>query len=412
MKENFLNIPSASELAPERRKEKDEAKPEREGEFDLDIFVTDHSPDNPDTGSPEKLRELYKDVARDGVDRIRYDFHWGKLESQPGEFDSELMERYKDAKRAQTEAGLKEPIIILSNPPAWAVKLYKEGGKEDFYSAFEEYAEEVKNALERAGGEKITTIQILNELNNKVFTPVAVEDIPRMCQIVREVFKDYNPDLKLMATVNANSLAKLVGSDAKDFLPELKKIKGSFDRISIDNYPGTWHFPDKEAKLDESLDFSEWPPTKGVFKKLVKQFDLLKKMMEEVATWGKDYDLGETGLPSKLPWGGEKSQRYFYDAFFREFKHLMVDFKERGLKLPSTIGLYEAIDEPKRNLKDEILNLTPFPEFSFGMRTGDGDRKMILRGKQGREDGSSQLSEIIDYLRAPMEKSKDKKVEK
>jgi len=75
--------------------------------------------------------------------------------------------------------------------------------------------------------------------------------------------------------------------------------------------------------------------------------DYLKEVLEEVVGWGVDYDIGEVGLPSKLPWGGEKSQRYFYDAFFRELKHLMLDFKKRGLKLPSAVGLYEAIDEPR-----------------------------------------------------------------
>jgi len=35
-------------------------------------------------------------VASDGVDRVRYDFHWGKLESQPDEFDQELLDRYKN----------------------------------------------------------------------------------------------------------------------------------------------------------------------------------------------------------------------------------------------------------------------------------------------------------------------------
>lgn len=404
MREIYPNNPSNVELP--KRKEKDEAKGEREGEFNIDVFVTDHSPDNPDTGSPEKLRRLYKDVARDGVDRVRYDFHWGKLENQPGEFDSGLMERYEDAKRAQEESGLEEPIIILSNPPKWAVEIYKQGEKEEFFEFFKEYVEEVKEALKQAGGKKITTVQILNELNNKQYTLVAVADIPRLCQITREVFKDYNPNLKLMATVNANSLAKFVGSDAKEFLPELKKIKGSFDRIAIDNYPGTWHFP-SNAGLDKDLDFSQWPPTKGVFKQLVKQLDYLKEVLEEVATWDVDYDIGEVGLPSKLPWGGEKSQRYFYDAFFRELKHLLVDFRKRGLKLPSAVGLYEAIDEPPRNLMGKILDKTPYPEHRFGMRTGEGDRKMVLRGRQGKEKGPSQLSKIIEYLRAPMRGSKD-----
>lgn len=126
----LLNAPNANELPPQNSiKEKDEAKVEREGELDIDVFVTDHSPDNSDTGSPGKLRELYKDVASDGVNRIRYDFHWGKLENKSGDFNSGLMERYKDAKRAQEEAGLEEPIIILSNPPQWAKELYNQGKK-------------------------------------------------------------------------------------------------------------------------------------------------------------------------------------------------------------------------------------------------------------------------------------------
>jgi len=271
MQEMPFNIPNKIELPPENAAiEKDEAKIEKEGKFDIDVFVTDHSPDNPDTGSPENLRKLYQDVARDGIDRVRYDWHWGKLENKPGEFDQELRERYKDAKCAQEEAGLKEPIIILSNPPEWAKKLYQAGKKEEFYDEFRKYAEEVKNSLGQTGGQKINTIQILNELNNKIFTPVAVEDIPELCRITREVFKDYNPDLKLMATVNANNLAKLVGTDAKEFLPELKKIKDNFDRIAIDNYPGTWHFPLHDLDYEKGATFLQWPPTKGVFKQLVK----------------------------------------------------------------------------------------------------------------------------------------------
>jgi len=399
MNEMLLNTPEIVEFS--QNKEKDEAKAEREGKFDIDVFVTDHSPDNADTGSPENLRKLYKDVASDGVDRVRYDFHWGKLEKQQGKFDLELMERYKDAKNIQEEAGLKEPIIILSNPPEWATKLYKQGKKEEFYAEFRKYAEEVKNGLEQAGGKKITTVQILNELNNKVYTPVAVEDIPELCRIAREVFKEYNPDLKLSATLVAGNLAKLAGEDIKEFLPKFKEIKDNFDKIVIDYYPGTWHYPMKDIKKNLSL---SWPPTKEIFKQLVKQFDLLKEVFEEVSSWDKDYEMGETGMPTKFPWGGEKAQRYFYDVFFRQFKHMMLDFKEQKIKLPSAVGLYEAIDEPPKDLKGKILDkLTPFLESKFGMREGDGERKMILRGVRGRASGPSQLSKIISYLRAPME---------
>jgi len=408
MQEMLLNTPENVKL-PES-KEKDEAKAEREGKFDIDVFVTDHSPDNLDTGSPENLRKLYKDVASDGVDRVRYDFHWGKLENKSGEFDQELLKRYKDAKCAQEEAGLKEPIIILSNPPEWAKKLYQEGKKEEFYEEFRKYAEKVKNALEQTGGKKITTVQILNELNNKIYTPVAVEDIPKLCQITREVFKEYNPNLKLSATLVAGNLAKLAGEDIKDFLPKFKEIKDSFDKIVIDYYPGTWHYPMENIKKQLSL---SWPPTKEIFKQLVKQFDLLKEVFEEIAAWDKDYEMGETGMPTKFPWGGEKAQRYFYDVFFRQFKHMMLDFKTWGKKLPSAVGLYEAIDEPPKDIKGKILDkLTPFPEARFGMRKGGGERKMILRGVRGKADGPSQLSKIIDYLRVPTGNAKDKDIKK
>jgi len=79
-----------------------------------------------------------------------------------------------------------------------------------------------------------------------------------------------------MATINANSLARLAGTDVKEFLPELKKIKDSFNRIAIDYYPGTWHYFPEGTEWEKDLDFSQWPPTKGVFRELVKQVDYLR----------------------------------------------------------------------------------------------------------------------------------------
>lgn len=375
----------------------------------MEFYVTDHSADKIDTGSPEKLRLLYSDIKQDGIESIRYDWHWRNIEAEQNQYSEEHLARYQKAKEIMEEVGLKEPTVILSNPPKWAVDLYQKD-KQQFFNAYENYVKEVKSKLEQGGGKKISRVQILNELNNKIFTPVEVEDLPALCRITRDVFKDYNPDLKLMATVNVNSLAKFVGTDAKEFLPKLKQIKENFDVIAVDYYPGMWHYPLKDIK--KKINFG-WPPTKEIFKQLVKQTGLLKEVLEEVATWGKEYELGEVGMPSKLPWGKEKSQRYFYDSFFRAFKKILVDFRNRGIKLPSRAGLYEAIDEAPQSLLGKALDkYTPFPELKFGMRHVDRRRKLILEGsphlpEKERKKGPSQLSRIISYVNAPV-KNKEK----
>lgn len=62
---------------------------EAERGFDTDFYVTDHSADTAETGSPEKLRELYADVKRDDVDSVRYDWNWRSVEPKEGEWSEE-----------------------------------------------------------------------------------------------------------------------------------------------------------------------------------------------------------------------------------------------------------------------------------------------------------------------------------
>lgn len=288
-----------------------EKNKERERGFKLDFYVTDHSADHADTGDPEKLRELYADIKRDGIESVRYDWHWRNVEPEPGKYSKEHLARYAKAKEIMAEAGLKEPTIILSNPPEWAKQLYGQD-KEKFFEAFARYAAEVKRGLEAAGGEKVTTVQVLNELNNSVYTPVKIEDLPWLCQITREAFHDYNPDMKLMGTLIAANLPEIVkqatlgevsfGTPIEQYLPKFKEVaKENFDRIAVDYYPGMWHLSPKDAE--------SWKPS-DLYKAMVKNIDLLKSSFEEVATWGKEYELGEVGMRTNAR-GTEKSQRYF-----------------------------------------------------------------------------------------------------
>jgi hypothetical protein len=145
---------------------------------------------------------------------------------------------------------------------------------------------------------------------------------------------------------------------------------------------------------------------------MVKQTGLLQESFERIASWGKDYELSEVGAPTNKPWGSEKSQRYFYDSFFRAYKHMMVDFRSRGLKLPSRVGFYEAVDElPQTRLGKILRKVTPFPEHDMGIRKADGKQKLVLQGsphlpEEERAQRQSQLSKIIDYLRSPMREKK------
>jgi hypothetical protein len=392
-----------------------EKKPEQNAEmtkpFDLKFYVTDHSADNADTGSPKELKKLYEDIKKDGITSVRYDWRWNRLEEKNGEFQEDLLNRYKQAPEIMKEAGLESPTIIFSNIPDWALELYK-NDKEQFFEAYREYIEKVKDKLIQSHektGELISRVQILNELNNVVYTPIDGNDLPRLCAITREVLHDYNPNIKLMGTIFAGNLPEVIkkvtlgkanlGIPAEDYLKKYKEALDSFDVIAIDYYPGMWHVPAGQAQDNK--------------KEIFKQLGLLQKTMEEVAGWNKEYELGEVGIQTNMSLMSDEHnqdrQRYFYDVFFRAFKQMLLDFQRRGISLPTRVGLYEAIDEPPKNMTGKILRkITPFPEHDMGVRKADMSRKEIMQGNrhtsEGEDRGDSQLSRIIKYMNTPVKK--------
>ncbi len=196
------------------------------------------------------------------------------------------------------------------------------------------------------------------------------------------------------------------------FFPKLKTISDKFDKVAIDYYPGGWQRPiSGEGGKIVNLVKRVILPGKAAYKEMFVEMDLFKETAEEVASWGKQYELGETGFPTKGAfWGDEQRQRYFYDSFFRHFKHLMVDFKARGVPLPDKLGFYQAQNEPPRNFIGKLMRKTPYPEFDWGMRDEKGKRRAILQGslrapEQVRASQESRLSRIIHYMKSPMRES-------
>lgn len=384
----------------------------REG-FNFTFYTTDHAPRFADTGSPDRLRALYKDIKKDGIDQVRSDWDWNLIERNPGEVDSEQLERFQTAAKIMKEEGL-DPLIILSNPPDWAKKMYEKNPQE-FVESFRKYTDVVKSGVEAAG---ITpeTVQVLNELNNPAYTPVTeMQTIGELSDATREAF----PESKIMVSVLASAIPEAVSGrgfseDIHTFLPKLKEIKDKFDVLAIDYYPGAWQRTiSGEGGRLKNLIKRVVVPGKEEYKEMFKDVSLFRETAEEVASWGKEYELGETGFPVKgIYWGNERRQRYFYDAFFRSLKDVMLDFRERGIKLPSKIGLYQAQNEPPRNFIGKIMRKTPYPEFNWGMRDDEGNRNLILQGiphasEQTRMQQESRLSRIIHYMRAPMKRTEE-----
>lgn len=379
-----------------------EAPVKKREQLPIEFYVTTHAADNRENHNPEQLRALFREFKKQGVKSFRFDFHWDLIEAAPGKFDKEQLGKYIQARAIMKEEGLDEPTIILSNIPGWAKDLYHKD-KEKFFNAYRQYVRTVRDALMPQEG-RAERVQILNELNNGLYTPIKPKDIPKLCEITRAELANYNPNIKLVATVIGGTLvnaAALIrkGTEVRKFLKQNKDMLiSNFDVIAVDNYPAVWHYPLGEVKLRSKnfLNFNEFK--KQVFVDMAKGLGLLKEVLTELASWGKEYEIGEVGIPTIQPWGNnqveqERIQRYFFDLFARELKHLFNDFEKRGVKLPAKIGLYEATDENKKG-----------PEGKFGLTAITGEGKMILQGnlRHPQKGEPSQLQRIIEHIRKPL----------
>lgn len=355
-----------------------------------DFYITDHSADSEATGSPNQLLNLYIDIARDGITSVRYDWRWNLIEPRVGQWSEDHLSRYAKAKEIMATAGLQPPTIILSSPPSWATKLYKRD-RSAFFDAYSYYVNKVVACLKMAGGTKVRRVQVFNELNNRLFTSFEASDLPELCSITRKAFASYNPDVQLLTTLLVGNVTRFTATPiTSQYLRQFKAVATEFDAIGIDYYPGLWHINRNGA----------FRP-KTAFKYMVVELEPLRNVFEELARWDQDYELAEIGIPSKRLWGGELGQLYFYVAFFHAYARLLQDFDERGLKRPTQVGLYAAIDEAPTSVGSKLLRkFTPFPEHDLGMRHSNGERKLILQGNRhcAQPSETSQLQRIIRFV--------------
>lgn len=412
------NLPVGPQLEAKEKKEETKI-------HNIDFYATSHMVDNPDHWQPEKFREHVALLKASGIDFIAYDWSWTRVNPSAGKFDQRQIECYKQAKRIMEEAGMKPPTVIFTVAPDFVKELYEQGKnnqaeKDKFYNAYKEYIVQVKEALVACGGEKIKTFQIFNELNNKIYTFVEPDDIPRMCQITRGVFQDYNPDMKLKATLVAGNLTDAAAKFGKatgimEYLEKNKEmLQENFDTIAVDYYPGVWHWPLKEAGLKVTDFLFNRNKTKAIFS----QTDLLEKAFRELSDWPEiEYEIGEYGLPTNKPWSNEDKQRYAFDVFARALRKVINKLRQEGKALPKNFGIYESSNRLPRNkgeikMKKRSMNL--WPEHDFGLTQADSQPKEILKGRrhapeEERRQQEPQLLRVKHSLNRPFTKVEKQK---
>ncbi len=355
-----------------------------------------------------------------GIDRINYDWSWTRINPEQGKFNQEQIEIYKKAKQVMEEEGMETPDIIFTVAPDYVKKLYEGGNKKEFLNAYENYITQVRDALIAAGGKKIETVQIFNELNNKVYTFVEPADLAEMCEITRDVFKEYNSGIKLKATLHAGSLNTLtdkagkalkkvgfdslgkkvgIGIDVKEYLRQNRDmLKENFDSLAVNYYPGMWHWPIKEAGLKKRDFLFNFNKTKKIFA----QTDLLEETFRELNNMGIKYEIGEYGLPTNKPsWSKkdekyyEDKQRYAFNVFTHALRAVLKKLHDEGKDLPSYLGLYESQNRRPRNeaeIKAKKRTMNLFPEHDFGLMDEEGKPKELLKGKRGRYTEEEQVA--------------------
>jgi hypothetical protein len=379
--------------------------------------VTDHNLRYPENISLDQQRTLYAEMKHHGIDSIRFDWDWKEIMPSAHGQNPQAISRYVQAMGIMKEVGMEPPVLVLSNPPDWAVQLYKTN-KGEFFKAYSEYINLVGDSLHQAGL-GFNSAQIFNEINHVfLFKFVSLEDLSEITKIAREGLSKAQSDVKLSTSLivsNVNDLlAKAKGlPTTSELLGQQKKmLKDNFDIVSLDYYPGVWHRPGFNPK------------------KVYKQLDAIKEVFVELDRMGLDFEIGEVGFPSNEPYNTEKNQRYFYDVFFKEFRKMLADFKVAGVRLPQWVGLYESQDEANvafGGMAEKILSIPGVskvtalafnPEHDFGLENKAGEAKGILKGRRAGPKQSfrrkkfkdisgeelSRLAEIIRYVNRPFTK--------
>jgi len=333
------------------------------------LFITHHVPDM-DSVSVARFEQIAPEIKKLGFSKHRFDVRWKTVSPKPGEVNDVYLGKSALLAEAAQKHGL-EPIVILSTPPKWA---YKDSTPETIRQHYTDYAKNVKRHFDRVGV-PIKTVQVLNELNNPLFTPRRLlREMPALIAATREVFGD-------TTDVTATVVLSKPWVNAEKFLKKHQAELSSLSSIGLDFYPGTYQHNRKmispkgaAAVAHQTLEAIATGGTRNIRRDFL---SLLTDQLTDVRHFrslltttqtlfpGKPIDIGEFGFPTLDPLQKrnpkhEVLQSYAVDKIAKALVPVVDEYKIRN------IGFYELFDDKELG----VLN--------WGMLNDKGEAKEIV----------------------------------
>lgn len=194
------------------------------------LYIAHHLPDM-ETVSVGKFESIAKDIKELGFSKHRFDIRWKTAAPTAHEINDAYLGRAALLAQAGQRKGL-DPIVILSTPPKWA---YAGKSPEAIREAYVDYATHIKRHFDRVGI-PIKAVQILNELNNPIYTPKKLlKEMPSLISATKEVFGD-------TTDITSTVVLSKPWMNAEKFLTKHQRELSSLSGIGLDFYPGSYQY--------------------------------------------------------------------------------------------------------------------------------------------------------------------------
>lgn len=349
---------------------------------DRQFYITHHAPDT-EPLTFTRFQEMCKEMKSVGFSEHRFDVRWNTSAPTAHTTNQEyLMRAARFAQIAQKE-GLK-PLVIFSTPPKWA---YKGKSSEYIAKAYSNFAQNVKTVFDNADV-SITAVQLLNEINNPVYTPKRfLQELPAMSAITKKTFGE-------TTDVSATVVCAKPWTNVGKFINKHHASLSALTSVGLDFYPGVYQFKKNTISPKGSAIIARQtleaistkgmkPARKDFLALLTDQLTNVDAFSQTIADVKKllpdaNIDVGEMGFPTLLPLQQKNPDHEHLQGFAlkRIADALKPVIEKHNIR---KIGFYSLLDDRE------------FGVLNWGMYNEQGGAKKIL----------TKLPEILQALQKP-----------